>query len=73
MVGKLGSGDSAEIAREDRMSNSGRDRSPQEVEQLTSAIREMASRVSAEFILDDQKAQNFIAAGEQREQRKTPA
>jgi hypothetical protein len=26
----------------------------------------MASRVSAEFILDQEKAQNFIAAGEQR-------
>jgi hypothetical protein len=51
------------------MSNSNRDRPPQ-VEQLTSAIREMASRVSAEFVQDDQKTQNFIAAGEQRGQRK---
>jgi hypothetical protein len=41
-------------------------RSPQEVEELTTAIREMASRVSAEFVLDQEKAQNFIAASEQR-------
>jgi hypothetical protein len=39
---------------------------PQEVEELTISIREMASRVSADFVLDNQKAQNFIAAGEQR-------
>lgn len=41
-------------------------KSPREVEELTTAIREMASRVSAEFVLDQQKAQNFIAASEQR-------
>jgi hypothetical protein len=55
------------------MSGAGRDRPPQEIEQLTSAIREMASRVSAEFVLDDQKTQNFIAASEQREQAKKSA
>jgi hypothetical protein len=40
---------------------------PPEVEELTTSIREMASRVSAEFVLDKQKAQSFIAAGEQRD------
>lgn len=63
--------DSATMLREARMSNTGRDRPPQEVEQLTSAIREMASRVSAEFVVDDQKTQNFIAANEQRGQRRS--
>jgi hypothetical protein len=52
------------------MSNPNRERSPQEVEELTSAIREMASRVSAQFVPDSQKTQNFIAAGERRESQK---
>jgi hypothetical protein len=52
------------------MSNLKKERPPQEVEELTSAIREMASRVSAQFVLNDQKTQNFIAASEQREQAK---
>lgn len=38
-----------------------------ELEQLTSAIREMASRVNAQFVVDDKKTQNFVAAGEQRD------
>jgi hypothetical protein len=52
------------------MSDANREQGPREVEELTTAIREMASRVSAQFVLDDKKAQNFIAAGEQREQVK---
>ncbi|MFG3593245.1 hypothetical protein [Bradyrhizobium sp. RDI18] len=44
-----------------------KDRSPGELEQLTSAIRVMASRVNAQFVVDDKKTQNFVAAGEQRD------
>lgn len=58
------------VAWEARMSNLKKERPPQEVEELTSAIREMASRVSAQFVLNEQKTQNFIAASEQREQAK---
>lgn len=43
-----------------------RDRPALQVEQLTSSITEMASRVNAEFVLDQKKAQNFRAASEQR-------
>lgn len=50
-----------------------RDQSSGELEQLTSAIREMASRVNAQFVIDDKKTQNFVAAGEQREKAKKPA
>ena len=50
-----------------------KERSQAELEQLTSAIREMASRVSAQFVIDDQKAQNFIIAAEQREKIKRSA
>jgi hypothetical protein len=53
------------------MPNPRRLQTPQEVEELTTSIREMASRVSAEFVLDQQKAQNFIAAGEQRSRSST--
>jgi hypothetical protein len=55
------------------MSDSDRGRSPKEVEQLTSAIRGLASRVNAEFVVDERKKQNFIAASEQREQIKKSA
>ena len=48
-------------------------RSLGDLEQLTSAIREMASRVNAQFVVDDQKTQNFVAAGEQRDKVKKPA
>lgn len=44
-----------------------KDRSSGELEQLTSAIRVMASRVNAQFVVDDKKSQNFVAAGEQRD------
>jgi hypothetical protein len=44
-----------------------------ELEQLTSAIREMASRVNAQFVVDDKKTQNFVAAGEHREKTKKTA
>jgi hypothetical protein len=52
------------------MSDGNREQRPREIEELTTAIREMASRVSAQFVLDDRKAQNFIAAGEQRDHLK---
>jgi hypothetical protein len=52
--------------REFRMPDPRERQSPQEVEELTTAIREMASRVSAEFVLDQEKAQNFIKASEHR-------
>jgi hypothetical protein len=38
-----------------------------ELEQLTSAIRAMASRVNAQFVVDQAKTRIFLAAGEQRE------
>ncbi len=44
-----------------------KDQSSGELEQLTSAIRVMASRVNAQFVVDDKKSQNFVAAGEQRD------
>jgi hypothetical protein len=44
-----------------------------ELEQLKSAIREMASRVNAQFVVDDRKTQNFVAAVEQREKAKKTA
>jgi hypothetical protein len=44
-----------------------KEKSSGELEQLTSAIRTMASRVNAQFVIDHTKSQNFIAAGEQRE------
>jgi hypothetical protein len=53
-----------------QMSADVRNQSSGELEQLTSAIREMASRVNAQFVVDDKKAQNFVAAGEQREKAK---
>ncbi len=55
------------------MPGADRERPPREVEELTSAIQEMASRVGAQFVLDDRKAQNFIAASEQRQQPKETA
>ena len=48
------------------MSGGEEDRSSRELEQLTTSIREMASRVNAEFILDDHKTQNYIAAQQLR-------
>jgi hypothetical protein len=52
----------------------GRDSSqhPQKVQELTSAIKEMAHRVAVEFVPDEQKTQNFIAACAERE-RTRPA
>jgi hypothetical protein len=50
-----------------------RTQSSGELEQLTSAIREMASRVNAQFVVDDKKTQDFVSAGEQREKAKKPA
>jgi hypothetical protein len=47
-----------------------KEQSPQKLEELTSAIREMASRVNAEFVQDDRKTQNYIAANEERERVK---
>jgi hypothetical protein len=41
--------------------------SSRELEQLTSAIKEMASRVNAQFVVDNQKTKNFVAAGEHRD------
>jgi hypothetical protein len=56
-----------------QMSAEARNQSSGELEQLTSAIREMASRVNAQFVVDDKKTQNFIAAGEQRDKAKKTA
>lgn len=44
-----------------------KDQSSGELEQLTSAIRTMASRVNAQFVVDDRKSRNFVAAREQRD------
>jgi hypothetical protein len=56
-----------------QMSAEMRNQSSGELEQLTSAIREMASRVNAQFVVDDKKTQNFVAAGEQRDKVKKTA
>jgi hypothetical protein len=56
-----------------QMSADVRNQSSGELEQLTSAIREMASRVNAQFVVDDKKTQNFVAAGEQRDKAKKTA
>jgi hypothetical protein len=40
------------------------------VDDLTSAIREMASRVNSEFVPDENKTRNYIAAAEKREREK---
>jgi hypothetical protein len=56
-----------------QMSTEAKNQSSGELEQLTSAIREMASRVNAQFVVDDQKTQNFVAAGEQRDRAKKTA
>jgi hypothetical protein len=53
------------------MKRSDQERSPTEVEELTAAIRDMATRVSATFVPDEQKTQGFIAAGESREKSKS--
>ena len=50
-----------------------KERTRGELEQLTSAIRAMASRVNAQFVVDDQKTQSFIAAGEERDRLKRSA
>ena len=49
------------------MNESNGGRSSQHVAELTSEIRDMASQVRTEFVPDQQKTQNFIAACEQRE------
>jgi hypothetical protein len=46
-----------------------RQRTPLQVEELTSSIREMASRMNAEFVPDDEKTQNFRTANELRQRR----
>jgi hypothetical protein len=56
-----------------QMSADVRNQSSGELEQLTSAIREMASRVNAQFVVDDKKTQNFVTAGEQRDKAKKTA
>jgi hypothetical protein len=50
-----------------QMAAEAKDQSSGELEQLTSAIRTMASRVNAQFVVDDKKSQNFVAAREQRD------
>jgi hypothetical protein len=39
------------------------------VKDLTNALQEMAGRVRAEFVVDEQKTQTFIAAREEREKK----
>jgi hypothetical protein len=63
----LVNGEGTQMAADVRTQSSG------ELEQLTSAIREMASRVNAQFVVDDKKTQDFVSAGEQREKAKKPA
>jgi hypothetical protein len=46
------------------------DESPSKVADLTSAIREMASRVNSDFVPDQAKTQNYIAAAATRERDK---
>ncbi len=51
---------------------SGRDRkqSTREIEELVTAIKDMASRVSTTFVIDERKVRNFIAARESRQRLK---
>ena len=42
------------------------ERTPQEVQQLTTAIEVLVRRVKAHFVLDEEKARNFAAASERR-------
>lgn len=52
------------------MSMVGRKMSSQELEELTTSISEMASRINAQFVPDEQKKQNFLSASEKRETSK---
>jgi hypothetical protein len=44
------------------MSNPNEKREALDLEQLTSSIREMASRVNAEFVVDSRKSENYLTA-----------
>lgn len=55
------------------MNDPDRVQQPQQVEELTSAIRDMANRVTVQFVQDDQKTQTFIAARAERERRRSQA
>jgi hypothetical protein len=44
------------------VSNPNDKRQAADLEQLTSSIREMASRVNAEFVVDSRKSENYLAA-----------
>jgi hypothetical protein len=44
------------------MSNPNDKREALDLEQLTSSIREMASRVNAEFVVDSRKSENYLTA-----------
>jgi hypothetical protein len=35
-----------------------------DIEQLTSSLREMASRLNADFVIDDRKSENYRAASQ---------
>ena len=56
------------MMRGHQMAGDLKENSSRELEQLTSAIRTMASRVNAQFVVDEAKKQIFVAASEQREQ-----
>lgn len=51
------------------MTYSNQDNPPREIDQLTTSIREMANRVGAQFVIDNRKAENYVAASEQRQPR----
>jgi hypothetical protein len=55
------------------MNDPNRTQQPPQVEELTSAIKDMASRVTVQFVQDEQKTQTFIAACAERERRRTQA
>jgi spore germination cell wall hydrolase CwlJ-like protein len=55
------------------MTDPNRTQQPQQVEELTAAIKEMANRVTVQFVQDEQKTRTFIAARKERERRRAQA
>jgi hypothetical protein len=54
------------------VSNPSAKRQVVELEQLTSSIREMASRVNAEFVVDSRKSENYLTARQLSERNENP-
>ena len=63
----IGSGGLTDSAREGDVTVSEHNKSPQEIEELTTSIRQMANQVNAHFVLDERKAENYVTASGQRQ------